>query len=1075
MGKLAVAGQLSSNHSALDHGITDLVIHHTEFGAVLYTSSGQTGGVAAYAIDADGMVSLADHIHFSGAWFGDIMTEMALIESADGIRLVVGSESNGNLMGYELSETGLLGGANMISGVEIAEAGVLDVDQLGEDTVFVTVEGSDRIQCYALDPNSGLTAQMCVTDTDVTYLRDVFALESVSLNGVDYVIGASQSEHGISAFRIDDTCLVSTGNMGSDQGLGIMTPTDMKVVEIGGQIFVLLASSPGDGLGQSGAISVLELGADGSLIPTDHVIDTQDTRFGTVQSLEVVEAGGRTYVIAAGGDDGLTLFVLLPNGRLVLMDVLADDFDIGLENVTSLAAYHQGDTLHMFISSEISPGVTEVTLDTSQNGDTILSREDGGQQQGTSLDDVMIGAGGNDHLNGGAGADILEDGAGQDTLTGGAGADVFVLRSDSEIDEITDFDWTRDRLDLSDWPFLYDLSQLSVTSISTGAIITWRGEYLKITTHDGSSLTAAQVIATIIKAPNRPPGLDGFGETNEDQLLEGAAGSNHLRGGGGNDTVHGYDGQDTLEGKAGDDLLQGGGGHDRLIGGDGEDTLQGGPDNDRLEGDAGQDILHGGDGSDHLLGGAENDTLFGEADNDRLYGGTGDDLLDGGDGADKLYGEDGNDTLEGGGDNDLIEGGEGHDMLSGQSGNDTLQGGAGADRLIGEEGDDSLVGGAGNDGLFGGDGDDHIDGGEGHDRMIGDAGSDTLSGGDGSDRIYGGTENDTIYGGAGDDMIRGGTEDDSLSGDDGNDQIYGDGGHDSIEGGAGDDFIEGGGGRDRIFGGEGSDTILGGTKNDGLFGGDGNDSIYGGIGHDRILGEAGDDWMRGDDGHDDMYGGAGFDTLFGGAGHDVLYGGTENDSLSGDTGSDMLFGDGGNDTLDGGSGNDTLEGSGGGDRLLGGAGHDRLNGGVGNDALYGGDDNDLLEGGDGHDRILGEAGKDTLLGGDGEDKLYGGSGNDRLDGNLGDDQIWGGAGADDFVFQSGHGVDTIHDFATGANGGDRIDLSGFAGLSQIDDILGTGGAADQVGDHVRIDTGNGNFIWLMDINIDDLDAADFIF
>ena len=66
--------------------------------------------------------------------------------------------------------------------------------------------------------------------------------------------------------------------------------------------------------------------------------------------------------------------------------------------------------------------------------------------------------------------------------------------------------------------------------------------------------------------------------------------------------------------------------------------------------------------------------------------------------------------------------------------------------------------------------------------------------------------------------------------------------------------------------------------------------------------------------------------------------------------------------------------------------------------MNGGAGNDLLSGDEGNDTLNGDAGNDTLHGGTGDDTLSGGTGNDLLYGN---------EGKDTYLFQAGHGKDTI--------------------------------------------------------------------
>ena len=134
--------------------------------------------------------------------------------------------------------------------------------------------------------------------------------------------------------------------------------------------------------------------------------------------------------------------------------------------------------------------------------------------------------------------------------------------------------------------------------------------------------------------------------------------------------------------------LRGGKGDDILHGNSAADTLRGGKGLDVLDGDRGDDTLYGGRGDDFLNGSWGDDTL---------YGGRGDDILDGGWGDDTLYGGKGSDTLDGGWGDDTLYGGGGDDILEGIWGDDILYGGRGDDTLDGDWGDDILYGGRGSD------------------------------------------------------------------------------------------------------------------------------------------------------------------------------------------------------------------------------------------------------------------------------------------------------------------------------------------------------------------------------------------
>ena len=72
-----------------------------------------------------------------------------------------------------------------------------------------------------------------------------------------------------------------------------------------------------------------------------------------------------------------------------------------------------------------------------------------------------------------------------------------------------------------------------------------------------------------------------------------------------------------------------------------------------------------------------------------------------------------------------------------------------------------------------------------------------------------------------------------------------------------------------------------------------------------------------------------------------------------------------------------------------------------------------------------------ITGTDANEWLSGGAGNDTITGGAGEDTLTGGAGRDVFVFEAGHGNDTIQDFVSGI---DKIDLSAFSGISQFSDL-----------------------------------------
>ena len=767
-------------------------------------------------------------------------------------------------------------------------AAVLSAPVAGRQILIGTGAGQQGLQSFERLGDGSLRPLQWLGDTSRIYARDVSAMASLEQGGTRYVFSAAQGESGISSFALGQGGqLTLRSSLGAAEGVGMAQPSALLALEVGGQA-MLLAGAAG-----SGSITVMAVAADGRLSVLNHVSDTLETRFGGVQVLESFTHAGWTYVVAGGSDDGLTLFALLPGGRLMVLDSIADNSSLSLSNVNGLALSLVGGTLHVFATSESEPGVSHLRIDIAQSG--AITTGSGSQLRGSARDDILIA------------------GAAQQQLYGGDGADVFVLSgSRNSSATVLDFSPSEDRIDLENWAGLTSVDQLQISARTDGALLTYRGHELRLITQGSSSLSYEDFIRSDLLGLYRPPLA-----SDTPVQIRGNDSAEQLVGADGNDSLRGMGGADTLFGQNGQDSLWGGTGADSLYGGSGQDRLYGEDDNDRLYGEDGHDQLFGGSGSDSLYGGLGEDLLEGGTGTDRAWGGTGNDSLSGGEGNDQLYGEAGNDRLHGDAGNDTLTGGDGNDHLNGGSGQDRMEGGAGADslyggsdndRMYGGDGPDRIDGGDSNDSLYGGAGEDLLEGGTGADRIWGEAGNDSLSGASSTDQLFGGAGNDSLLGGTGDDTLYGGAGNDTIFGNTALDTIYGEAGDDYISSGDGVDFVDGGAGNDTIYGRSGWDSLYGGDDNDTLFGSEGDDLLAGGRGNDRI--EAGSAWDRlfGNSGNDTLYGNFGSDWISGGSGEDALFGGTGDDTLKGGSGEDRLLGNQGVDVLEGGPGDDTLRG-----------------------------------------------------------------------------------------------------------------------------------------------------------------------
>lgn len=405
-----------------------------------------------------------------------------------------------------------------------------------------------------------------------------------------------------------------------------------------------------------------------------------------------------------------------------------------------------------------------------------------------TIENVIIGTGGNDNLFGTDRDDIFDGLTGNDTLNGGAGDDIYIFEAGHGNDTIID-NSGQSKLVFKD-------------GISSDEYAVSVNEHLALVLTNkvtGDSVTIQDYLSNPLNYS-----FD-------------FSGASKILGGGGDGSI--------IQGTSGDDTISAGGGFNILMGGAGNDTIYGGDE---------MDIIFGGDGDDELYGANGTNIILGEA---------GDDIIHGGDDSSYLFGGDGDDTIFGGGSADTLDGGRGNDLLKGDHGDDTyiFRAGYGIDTIIDPSGsntirimglspaqmvntknaqNDLIIDFAGtNDSLtikeffnFSGNRDFNFVFDNG--TVIGQssirASYAPIYGTEGNDWLQiQGNEGGTIYGLGGDDGLQGGNGNDFLYGGNGNDQLYGNDGDDLLDGGAGNDILYGGAGSDTyIFAnGYGQDTI----------------------------------------------------------------------------------------------------------------------------------------------------------------------------------------------------------------------------------------------------------------------------
>lgn len=259
----------------------------------------------------------------------------------------------------------------------------------------------------------------------------------------------------------------------------------------------------------------------------------------------------------------------------------------------------------------------------------------------TDLTVTTLGTAGNDNLSpplGNAGANDIFDGReGDDSLSGGAGNDTYIFSAGHDIINETSGDDTikvRDSYSPGDISIAFVEHNYADTSLQ---LTDSDGNTIIVSNDTYSSGYAVEHVAfadsTVWDISSME--IETHGTNGNDYYLNG-----HDTGdASSNDTIYGYDGDDTLSGGNGDDVLYGGDGNDTLSGNAGTDILHGGAGADTLYGE-GDDILYGDGGADvfHASGSTGHPvTMYGGDGDDTFYAGSGTNIIDGGAGANTIY------------------------------------------------------------------------------------------------------------------------------------------------------------------------------------------------------------------------------------------------------------------------------------------------------------------------------------------------------------------------------------------------------------------------------------------------------
>jgi serralysin len=725
----------------------------------------------------------------------------------------------------------------------------------GADWLVAAPSHGAGLSSYRINSDGEPVLVTQLDDTTELSLRGITALDNVQIGDRQFVLAASPGEDAITLLELGPQGrLFVVDSATAVNYLPIDAPTTLQTVIIGAAHFVVTASFG------TGSLTVLEISAGGTLNFVDQLNDTRETRFGGTSALDIVTHEGRTYVAAAGNDMGVSLFQMLPDGRLMHLETFIDQLSTALDGISDLRFVQTDSDLELFALSTRDAGLTRFNIETEPAGNA------GAVSTGTAQHDIISAATSQGSVYGYGGDDILLDSAGEQNFFGGSGADIFAFKSDQERDTIRDFNATEDRIDLSGASNIHSANDLKITEGTNGFYVQWDDDALAVRMASGTNLTYDTLVAAFMFEIDRVPMIERapmMGTADNDIFIWAA----------GDDTVDGGDGIDRMDYSQAPmsaivDLADP---NRNAMAADGDmlNNIEG------VIGTDGDDVFYGDDLANTLISGHGNDALFGGAGNDWLMPGDGAGTVDGGAGvdmlslldlsqsarvslatqsmttathtvtlanienisgtiyADVIEGDSGSNRLRGLGDYDWFLATEGSDSYDGGSGRDMVsyvyapeavrvdmnagQGLAGLALGDTYTSIERITGSIYGDVVFGGVGDEDLRGVGGYDWFIGSPGRDRFDGGSGADTVAYWTSQTGVmanlslgYGSGGDadrDLF---TAIENLTGSSFGDRLTGDNGRNVLRGLGGDDVLNGYGSVDRLEGGAGNDKLDGG-------------------------------------------------------------------------------------------------------------------------------------------------------------------------------------------------------------------------------------------------------------------------
>ncbi|RJE85947.1 Hint domain-containing protein [Paracoccus onubensis] len=364
-GKIESVATIQDSSTLRLNDVDWVTSHTTSTGTYVY-AGGQDSGISVFEVGNDGSLTNVQN------WVGGTLntsdgTKLSVglgdLRSAATVMndyLAVGS--NGENMSYLFQiddETGQIF-LSAVAPTNDPEA----MTAVGDQFIAGTPSG---LEVITLSENGDFNFRNAVQDNEDpnTYnIQNTAVTHALEYNGEIYVIGSSR-DGGISSFRVTDT----NGDVPSTLTQeGIVTPNaDSQPVEAiasvvtdSGKVFIYTA-------GQNDGVDIFQMDGSGNLASVGTQLSTSDNNIVDVEALTTLRSGESDYLVTSSvGGDALTLWEVEPEtGALTQRDIVLDkdNSEFELEDVRGMDVATMADGTQYILAGGGDDGISVFKID----------------------------------------------------------------------------------------------------------------------------------------------------------------------------------------------------------------------------------------------------------------------------------------------------------------------------------------------------------------------------------------------------------------------------------------------------------------------------------------------------------------------------------------------------------------------------------------------------------------------------------------------------------------------------------------------------------------------------------------